>query len=244
MPARAVIHDAFEEHIIHAPGMERIGELVTGRILPTPGAVLLAAERLAEDLGDLVVIDVGGATTDVHSVTDGSPEIAAIQTEPQPHSKRTVEGDLGTFVSAAHVAAMLPDAERPAELPPALPTTRGEIEAARSPGRVLRRHRRAAPRRPARPPLHADRPPDGRPRPRPHRLPLLIGTGGALTRLPGGLEMLAATRASANGGDRLLPPADARCALDRDYIFACCGALLAHFDGAAVVALLRGSAGV
>ena len=103
VPARAVIHDAFEEHIIHAPGMERIGELVTGNILPTPGAVLLAAERLAEALGDLVVIDVGGATTDVHSVTDGSLEIEPLQTEPQPHSKRTVEGDLGTYVSAPHV---------------------------------------------------------------------------------------------------------------------------------------------
>ena len=79
VPARAVIHDAFEEHITHAPGMERIGEVVNGRILPTPGAVLIAAERLAEDVGDLVVVDVGGATTDVHSVTDGSPEIAALR---------------------------------------------------------------------------------------------------------------------------------------------------------------------
>ncbi len=34
---------------------------------------------------------------------------------------------------------------------------------------------------------------------------LLIGTGGALTRLPGGEAMLAATRGG--GGDRLLPPA-------------------------------------
>ena len=113
MPARAVIHDAFEEHITHAPGMERIGEFVTGRILPTPGAVLIAAELLAEALGDLVVVDVGGATTDVHSITDGSPDIAALMTEPQPHSKRTVEGDLGTFVSAAHVAELLPQHERP-----------------------------------------------------------------------------------------------------------------------------------
>ena len=103
--------------------MERIGEVVSGRILPTPGAVLLAAERLADDLGDLVVVDVGGATTDVHSITDGSPEYTAIQTEPQAHSRRTVEGDLGTFVSARHVAAMMPAGERPAELPPALPAT-------------------------------------------------------------------------------------------------------------------------
>jgi hypothetical protein len=46
------------------------------------------------------------------------------------------------------------------------------------------------------------------------------------------------------GGDRLLPPQDARVALDRDYLFACCGALSAHFPAAAVVALLRASAGV
>ena len=49
VPARGVIHDAFEEHIIHAPGMGRISELVAGHILPTPGAVLIAAETLAED---------------------------------------------------------------------------------------------------------------------------------------------------------------------------------------------------
>ncbi|MDO9107839.1 MAG: glutamate mutase L, partial [Coriobacteriia bacterium] len=121
VPARAVIHDAFEEHITHAPGMERIGEFSSGRILPTPGAVLIAAELLAAAVGDLVVVDVGGATTDVHSVTDGSPEMAALATGPEPHSKRTVEGDLGVFVSASHVAALLPEAERPAALPPAIP---------------------------------------------------------------------------------------------------------------------------
>jgi hypothetical protein len=72
----------------------------------------------------------------------------------------------------------------------------------------------------------------------------VIGTGGALTRLPGGEEVLAATRAAAGGpAERLLPPADARVALDRDYVFACCGVLLAHFDGAAVVRLMRGSLG-
>ena len=125
-----VIHDAFEEHITHAPGMERIGEVVNGRILPTPGAVLIAAERLAEDVGDLVVVDVGGATTDVHSITDGSPEIAALMIEPQPHSKRTVEGDLGTYVSAKHVVEMLAEQERPVHLPPPLPTTQEEIAAA------------------------------------------------------------------------------------------------------------------
>ena len=172
VPARQVIHDAFEEHITHAPGMERIGEIVNGRILPTPGAVLLACERLADDLGDLVAIDVGGATTDVHSVTDGSPEYAALQMEPQPHSKRTVEGDLGTYVSAPHVVEMLALGERPKALPPAHPDDAGRDRGGADAGALRRRRRRAAARRPAHAPLHADRPPDRRPRPRPDRLPL------------------------------------------------------------------------
>jgi uncharacterized protein (TIGR01319 family) len=243
VPARAVIHDAFEEHIIHAPGMERIGEIVNGRILPTPGAVLLAAERLAVDLGDLVVVDVGGATTDVHSITDGSPEYAAIQTEPQAHSRRTVEGDLGTFVSASHVAAMMSAAERPAELPPALPATPEQIEAAHALAAFctvtgVRRHAGKL--------AHLYTPTGRQTVARGRDLTacrLLVGTGGALTRLPGGEAMLAATRTN-GGGDRLLPPADARCALDRDYVLADCGALLAHFDGAAVVALMSASLGI
>ena len=47
-----------------------------------------------------------------------------------------------------------------------------------------------------------------------------------------------------NGGVTLLPPSDARCVLDRDYIVADCGALLSHFEGAAVVALMTASLGL
>ena len=39
-PCRRVIQDAFEKHIIHAPGMEHVRDMVTGPIIPTPGAVL------------------------------------------------------------------------------------------------------------------------------------------------------------------------------------------------------------
>ncbi len=171
VPARGVIHDAFEEHITHAPGMERIGELVSGRILPTPGAVLIAAERLAEDLGDLVVIDVGGATTDVHSITDGSPEFAALMIEPQPHSKRTVEGDLGTYVSAGHVVEMLAAQERPRAPAAAAAHDAGGGRGGADPDALRCRHRRAAACGAARASLHADRPADGRARARPYRLP-------------------------------------------------------------------------
>jgi len=243
VPARAVIHDAFEEHITHAPGMERISEVVSGRILPTPGAVLIAAERLADEVGDLVVVDVGGATTDVHSITDGSPEIASLMIEPQPHSKRTVEGDLGTYVSAKHVVEMLAQQQRPRQLPPPLPVTQEEVEAALTLAHFaavtgVQRHAGQL--------AHLYTPSGRQTVARGRDLTacrLLIGTGGALTRLPGGEALLADTRAK-NGGERLLPPADARVTLDRDYIFACCGALLAHYEGGAVVALLRRSIGL
>ena len=77
-------------------------------------------------MGDLVVVDVGGATTDVHSVTDGSPEIATMATDPQPHSKRTVEGDLGTYISAVQVLKQM-DEDDLGSLPPALPEVAGEV---------------------------------------------------------------------------------------------------------------------
>ena len=244
VPARGVIHDAFEEHIIHAAGMERIGEIVTGHILPTPGAVLLATERLAEVLGDLVVVDVGGATTDVHSVTDGSPEYAALAMEPEPHAKRTVEGDLGTFVSARHVAELLPRSGPPVALPDALPADEGQIAAAVLLTRAAAIH---AVERHAGRFVHLYTPAGRQTIVRGRDLTAcrtLIGTGGALTRLPGGEETLAATRAPATGSDRLLPPSDARIALDRDYVFACCGALFGYFDGEAVLALMRRSTGL
>ena len=243
VPARAAIHDAFEAHIVHAPGMERIGEVVNGRILPTPGAVLVAAERLADDVGDLVVVDVGGATTDVHSVTDGSPEVAAIMVDPQPHAKRTVEGDLGTYVSAPHVVEMLRQQERPRLLPPAIPTTREEVEAALT---LAHFAAVAAVQRHAGQLAYLYTPTGRQTVARGRDLTacrLVLGTGGALTRLPGGEALLADVRAK-NGGERLLPPADARIALDRDYIFAACGALLQHFPAEAVMALLRRSLGV
>ena len=62
--------------------------------------------------------------------------------------------------------------------------------------------------------------------------------------LPGGDAVLADVRAKSGGGERLLSPPDARVALDRDYIFACCGALLQHFAPEAVTALMRASAGL
>jgi len=106
-PTRTAIQQVFEEHIVHAPGMERIRDMVQGSIMPTPGAVMQAAQSLYRSIGDLVVVDVGGATTDVHSVTSGSEEMARLMVSPEPLAKRTVEGDLGVFVNVHNLAALL-----------------------------------------------------------------------------------------------------------------------------------------
>ena len=106
-PTRNVIQKVFEEHIIHGPGMGKVKEMITGPIMPTPGAVMEASKLLYEHIGDLMTIDVGGATTDVHSVTPGSDEINRILINPEPLAKRTVEGDLGVYVNMHNIVDMV-----------------------------------------------------------------------------------------------------------------------------------------
>src|SRR3546814_12577374 len=53
----------------------------------------------------LLLVDVGGATTDVHSVCSGEPAQSdvIVQGLPEPYVKRTVEGDLGMRHNAAAI---------------------------------------------------------------------------------------------------------------------------------------------
>ena len=102
-PCNREIRNIFIKNIIEAKGIARARTIVADIIMPTPSAVLVAARLLAEGyeeeqgLGDLIVVDVGGATTDVHSVARGSPASGNVVTVglPEPYVKRTVEGDLG-----------------------------------------------------------------------------------------------------------------------------------------------------
>jgi uncharacterized protein (TIGR01319 family) len=106
--ARDEIRKLFIERITHARGMAAIGEFVSV-LLPTPMAVLKGVRLGAvgtdreEGWGEMVVIDVGGATTDVHSIGYGYPagENVISQGLPEPYAKRTVEGDLGIRFNAA-----------------------------------------------------------------------------------------------------------------------------------------------
>ncbi|QTA38180.1 glutamate mutase L [Thermosipho ferrireducens] len=109
-PTRNIVKNVFAEHITRAPGMEKIYEIVDYNLLPTPGAVMKTTELLNKMFGDVVTIDIGGATTDVDSVTEGSNEIQEIMISPEPVAKRTVEGDLGLFVNAHNVIDLIGEA--------------------------------------------------------------------------------------------------------------------------------------
>lgn len=107
-PARQTIREVFMRRIIQAKGLDKAQEYIDGILMPTPAAVLGASRLLSvgsgdeDGLGDLVVLDIGGATTDVHSLADGDPTRAGIMLKglPEPFAKRTVEGDLGMRYSA------------------------------------------------------------------------------------------------------------------------------------------------
>ncbi len=224
-PLRKVIHEVFNRHIIHAPGMARLGELTHWGILPTPGAVLRGAELFAEALGDCLVFDVGGATTDVHSVTEGSPEWAARTVEPEPRAKRTVEGDLGVYINAHNVVEMqndptwaerlgdleaIPTTERAKELTRWLCTQAVELGARRHAGVVSDLYTPTGKRQIVKgKDLTA--------------IKWVIGTGGALTRVEGGEDIL--RRIRTGPGKYLLPRPDAQLLMDRDYRFSALGTL-------------------
>jgi len=107
-PARQVIREVFMEKIVAAKGLAKAQAFLDGILMPTPAAVLRAAAMLAggdegeAGLGELLVVDVGGATTDVHSLAKGLPSKGGVVLKglAEPFAKRTVEGDLGLRYSA------------------------------------------------------------------------------------------------------------------------------------------------
>jgi uncharacterized protein (TIGR01319 family) len=237
-PARKIIQDAFERHIVSAPGMEHIRELVDGHIAPTPGAVMLAAVLAADKIGDLAVFDIGGATTDIHSVSDGSEEVGKILLGPEPRAKRTVEGDLGVFLnrkevlSKMEVSGMEDSALAEAvEKLPAIPATADEralveMLAESCAARALARHAGV---------MTEQYGPAGKVKAAVGKdltaLKTVIGTGGPLTRLPGGEALL--RRAFSSAPEKLLLPKQFEVLIDTKYIMAACGILSIDYPDAA-----------
>jgi uncharacterized protein (TIGR01319 family) len=224
-PLRRQIHDLFSRHIIHAPGMARFADLTRWGILPTPGAVLKGAELFAEVMGDCLIFDVGGATTDVHSVTDGSAEFASKLVEPEPRAKRTVEGDLGVYVNAHNIMEMfgtdewkdrlldlqaMPSTQREQELTRWLCERAVDVGAKRHAGVIADLFTPSGKKQ-----IVRGKDLTG--------VKWVVATGGALTRVEGGADCLRSICTGA--GKHLLPPKDARILIDRDYLFSALGTL-------------------
>jgi uncharacterized protein (TIGR01319 family) len=260
-PARAAIREIFIERIVHAKGIDRAAAEFDRVLMPTPAAVLEGARLVADGLpgapglGAVMVIDPGGATTDVHSVASGEPAPGVVpQGLPEPRVKRTVEGDLGMRYSAVGVAnavgvqALAADAgidtdvaekilKRITQHADRLPQSGEEIAldtalARAAVGVAVRRHCGT---------LETVYTPTG-PVCVQHgkdlrRVQAVIGTGGVLAASREPRRIL--ERALADAAEpTLLRPEGARLLLDRDYLLYACG-LLQALEPQAALELVR-----
>lgn len=242
-PAREAIQDAFEKHIIHAPGMEHVYDVITETITPTPAAVMYLSRLLYDKIGDVLIIDVGGATTDVHSVTEGKEAIAKIQVAPEPLAKRTVEGDLGVFVNMERVIELvgqdtlekegyniekmraeyyaIPKNEEERAFVERLTEIAVSTAVARHAGNIRYVYG-----------------PSGRGTLAQGKdlsnIRLVIGTGGALTRLARGPEILQSIAKKDEHQTRLLPTGPLKILIDQDYIMSSLGVLAHKYEDAAL----------
>ncbi|RYP88247.1 glutamate mutase [Nocardioides guangzhouensis] len=255
--ARAAIREMFLAHVIggkHLSSRADFTAMVRGA---TPDLVLTGVELLArgidgrEGAGDVVVVDVGGATTDVHSVVEPDPDTAltedglAREVVATTAVTRTVEGDLGLRWSAAHTveAATAAGLDVPGRLaaaaaartadPDLLPgddagADDDEAIAALAAGLALRRHAGRA-----RVVLSTadDTGPAGRVVERSGKdlreVDLLVASGGVFRNGRDGVEhrVLDGLVGEVPGGWQL--PRDARVVVDRDYVLAAAGLLAA-----------------
>lgn len=262
--ARAAIREMFLAHVIGGKGLSSrpdasgrdFVDLVRGA---TPDVVLTGVELLAHGLGpdrpgggDVVVVDVGGATTDVHSVVEVDPEDALTEgglsreVVATTAVTRTVEGDLGMRWSAPStveegVAAGLLDAgpdlhaaarrryDDPSLLPGgAAEQAHDEAIASAAVGVALRRHAGRS---------KVVLSPEGRVVERSGKdlreVDLLVGSGGILRNGPDGVaeRLLAGVVGEVDGGWQL--PENPAVDVDRDYVLAAAGLLVeTHPDAA------------
>ncbi len=244
--ARRAIREIFLSHVIGGKHLSRrtddrgraFTDLVRGA---TPDVVLTGVELLARGLddehpgaGDVVVVDVGGATTDVHSVVELDPEDSGLAREVVATTPvtRTVEGDLGMRWSAISTveaagredlhAAAVRRREQPDFLPDDAHERDADLEIAAAAVRIALER-------------HAGRSkvvvsPEGRVVERSGKdlreVDLLVGSGGVLRH--GGPDavrrvLLPATGDAFEGGWQL--PRDPEVVVDHDYVLAAAGLL-------------------
>ncbi|CAN5797161.1 methylaspartate mutase accessory protein GlmL [soil metagenome] len=240
-PARSAIREVFLRHVIGGKGLSRgpaFRQLVRAA---TPDAVLTGVEVLSDASGeDFMVVDVGGATTDVYSVITPAGEDATLRKEVVAtlwHA-RTVEGDLGmrwsapgVFDAARAEGLVVPDeqclrdwVDRVHLDPGRLPRDAVEVEFDLTLARLavvvaVRRH--------ARPDT-----PGGRPRPLVD-LARLIGSGGVLRHASPAAAATVLTAVLHDHGGGWRPPAAAHPAVDTAYLLFVAGLLADKHPGLA-----------
>jgi uncharacterized protein (TIGR01319 family) len=243
--ARAAIREMFLRHVIggkHLSSRADFTAMVRGA---TPDVVLTGVELLARGLGDdrpgagdVVVVDIGGATTDVHSVVEVDPEGGAVDQEglarevvaPTPVT-RTVEGDLGMRWSAVSTAEaveqseLLDAARRRHDEPGFLPETPAEHDedeaiARAAAGLALRRHAGRS---------RVVTSPEGRVIERTgvdlREVDLLVGSGGVLRHGAPGIATRVFGPAIGEQGDWQVPRRP-ELVVDTDYVLAAAGLLV------------------
>ena len=111
MATRDTVRDLFLRHITRAKGLEGMMATFQTECEPTPLAVSRALAHLPGSGGPVVFVDLGGATTYVHSLGGVRPDQRAVEI-PEPEIMRTVEGDLGMRWGAPGTVASMTGASR------------------------------------------------------------------------------------------------------------------------------------
>lgn len=265
-PAREAILRAFLDHVIGGKGLSSSPAFRRMVRMPTPEAVLEATRLLSSGpeggggVGDVLVVDVGGATTDVHSHRAAERAAPGIEDPllPPPPTLRTVEGDLGLRAGAPGVIA----ADRawieaevdgaPAFIeqavsirsgsPEWLPDAPGEARLERllatsCATHAIRRHcgTMLLAQGDGGPPTLVRNGPDLR------EVRLVLGTGGVFAHRDDGEGILSA--ALERRLPRSLAPVQPRLEVDSSYVLAAAG-LLAGIDPRAAMRLLSGELGL
>jgi uncharacterized protein (TIGR01319 family) len=264
-PIRELLRELFIRHVIGGKNLSSSSRFPSLVRMATPDAVLKGAEVLSRGLsrqgkpGGVVVVDVGGATTDVHSVIAAASREDVGYKRPlirQSLCARTVEGDLGLRWNAegiVEVAARhgLLTKRAASELAPAAalralePAYVPEDDRAQEVDLVLARLAVTVALRRHTGTLAVTLSPDGATLDRRGRdlrdARLVVGTGGIFCHAGEGPldEMLRAALAAAGDGQRLLP-AGATVVLDRSYSLGAAGLLALESEEAAWRLLNRG----
>ncbi|HEX5527765.1 MAG TPA: glutamate mutase L [Solirubrobacterales bacterium] len=259
--AREAILRVFLEHVIGGKGLSAGAEFGQMVKMPTPEAVLEATRLLSRGteqqpgIGDVMVVDVGGATTDVHSDRAVEPATPGIEDSllPPPPTLRTVEGDLGLRAGAPGVLVadarwiaaeldadegsigqtVLYRSEHPEWLPDDPRGTEFDgLLATSCATHAITRHSGTMllSRGEAGPPTLVRDGPDLR------EVKKVFGTGGVFAHRRDGEEILRG--ALARREPRSLAPREPELGVDRNYVLAAAG-LLATLDPEAAMRLLR-----